>query len=59
MIRNSYVWGLEFLRLGVSLLTFGFSNSYIWVLVFLTFRGEFSYDWELVFLRLGVSNSYV
>ena len=41
----SYVWGLVFLRLGVSnSYLLGVSNSYVW---------------GLVFLRLRVSNFYV
>ena len=42
-VRNSYVWGLDFLRLGVSFLI-----SYVWGFLRL---GDF--------LRLGVRNSYV
>ena len=41
MLSNSYVWGLVFLRLGVS-------NSYVWGLVFLRFGVNF--------FSLGVCN---
>ena len=38
-VSNSYNLGLVFLRLGISVLTFGGSNSYVWGLVILTFSG--------------------
>ena len=47
MVSNSYVWGLVFLRLGVS-------NS-VRGLVFLPLWFINSYVWGLVFLTLGVS----
>ena len=50
--KDSYVWGLVFLLLGVS-------NSYVWWLVFLRLGVKDSYVRGLVFLRVGVSNSYV
>ena len=54
MVSSSYVWGLVFLRLVVSFLTFGgyfsyvlvVSNSYVLVV-------SNSYVWGLVFLRFG------
>ena len=50
-VKNSYVWGLDFLRFGVSFLTFdgegllrlGVSNSYVWCLVVLRLRVRDSY----------------
>ena len=53
---HSYVWRLDFLRLGVN-------YFYVLGLVFFTFEGEsllrlgvcHSYNWGLVLLRLGVS----
>ena len=45
--------------MGVSFLTFGGSNSYVWELVFLCLGVRDSYLGGLVFLRLGVSNCYV
>ena len=58
-VSNSYVWGLICLRFGVSLLTFGVKNSYVWLFGFLRLRVKDSYLLGLVCLRLGVSKSYV
>ena len=50
-VSKSYVCGLDFLRLGVKLFTFGG-----WY--FLRFGVSNSYVWGLDFSRLGVSNFY-
>ena len=68
-VTNSYVVGLVFLRLGVSIFGFGLviltfgvfflrlgvRASYVCWLVFLRLGIRDSYVWGLVFLRLGVS----
>ena len=39
-VRNSYVWGLDFLRLGVrNSYVWGLGTSYVWGLVILMFGG--------------------
>ena len=50
MVKDSYVWGLVVLCLGLVIPSFGGQFSYVWRLVIGTFRGLFSYVLALVFL---------
>ena len=66
-VTNSYLWrlvflslgGYKFLRLGVSLLTFGVSTSYVCWLVFLRLWVSNSYVWGLVIFTFWGLFSYV
>ena len=53
-VTDSYVWGLDFLRLEVSFLMFGSYFSYVWGLEILILGVCFLYPCGLVFLT-GVS----